>query len=161
MAKMIERDPSGKGRRIGIVVGAFNEIVSRELLDGCETTLRDHGVADADMTVVWVPGAFEIPLVAKKMAESGRFHGVICLGAIIRGQTPHFEYISRETAHGIAEVSRQAGLPVIFGVLTTENTEQALARAEKNGVNRGSESARAALKMVQILERLDREGSRQ
>ena len=120
------------GLRIGIAVARFNEFVTYRLLEGARTALAQHGVEDTDVTVVWVPGSFELPLIARKLSVSGRFDAVICLGAVIRGETDHYEHVARAAASGIARVGAEAGIPVIFGVLTTDTVEQALARADSD-----------------------------
>ena len=119
----------GPGLKIGIVVARFNQFVTSRLLAGARAALAEHGVADKDVTVAWVPGSFEIPLVAKKMAESGRYDALVCLGAVIRGETDHYQYIAGEAAKGVADAGLASGVPVIFGVLTTDTVEQAVARA--------------------------------
>jgi 6,7-dimethyl-8-ribityllumazine synthase len=119
----------GNGLKIGIVVARFNELITSRLLEGCEAALSQHGVADGDVTVSTVPGSFEVPLTAKKMAESGRFDAVVCLGAVIRGDTDHYEHVSGQAAKGIAEAGLASGVPVIFGILTTNTVEQAVSRA--------------------------------
>ncbi|MFP4017225.1 MAG: 6,7-dimethyl-8-ribityllumazine synthase, partial [Halanaerobiales bacterium] len=129
MTNVIEGKLVGQGIKVGIVVGRFNEFISGKLLGGAIDGLKRHGVEEVDITTAWVPGSFEIPLAAKKMAESGNYDGVICLGAVIRGETPHFDYVSAEVSKGVAKVGLDANLPVIFGVLTTDTIEQAIARA--------------------------------
>ena len=123
----------GQGVRVGIVVARFNEFVTSRLLEGAKAALDQHGVRDEDVAVVWVPGSFEIPVTAKKMAESRRYDAVICLGAVIKGETDHYQYIASQVARGIAEVALSSGVPVIFGVLTTDTVEQAVARAGGEG----------------------------
>ena len=139
---------------MGIVCARFNEFITSRLLGGALDGLRRRGVDDDDVAVAWVPGAFEIPLVAKKMAASGRYDAVICLGAVIRGSTSHYEYVCAEVSKGIAAVQLEAGVPVMFGVLTTENIEQAIERAGSKAGNKGSECAEGAIEMVNLLREL-------
>jgi 6,7-dimethyl-8-ribityllumazine synthase len=152
MVTYLEGHLQGKGRRIGIVVARFNSFISEKLLEGAIDTLCRSGVESEDITVARVPGAFEIPLVAQKMAKSGKFDAVICLGAVIRGATPHFEYVAGEVAKGTAQVMLDAGIPVLFGVLTTETIEQAIERAGTKAGNKGADVAIAALEMTNLLE---------
>ncbi len=154
MVKEVQGEYRGEGLKVGIVVGRFNSFISKELLKGAFDALFRHGVREEDVTVVWVPGSFEIPLVAKKMAQSGDYHAVICLGAIIRGATPHFEYVASECAKGVARASLDTGVPVIFGVLTTDTIEQAVERAGTKAGNKGFEAAMAAIEMANLLQRL-------
>jgi 6,7-dimethyl-8-ribityllumazine synthase len=149
--------PEGAGRRIAIAVARFNELVTRKLLDGAIDGLREHGVADPDVDVVWVPGAFELPIVARRLAASGAYDAVICLGAVIRGETPHFEHVAGQAATGIREAAETTGVPVIFGVLTTEDLSQALARAGGDHGNKGFDAAATAVEMAALLGRLSRE----
>jgi len=139
------------GLRMAIVVARFNEFISRKLLEGALDALIRHGTAEEDIEVAWVPGAFEIPLVARRMAQSGRYDAVICLGCVIRGFTPHFDYVAAEASKGIAQVGMQADCPVTFGVLTTENIEQAIERAGTKAGNKGWDAALAAVEMVTLL----------
>jgi 6,7-dimethyl-8-ribityllumazine synthase len=152
MAKYLEGHLQGTGRKIGIVVARFNSFISEKLLEGAIDTLVRSGVNGDDITVARVPGAFEIPLVAQKMAKSGKYDAVIVLGAVIRGATPHFEYVAGEVAKGTAQVMLDAGIPVLFGVLTTETIEQAIERAGTKAGNKGSDVAIAALEMINLLE---------
>ena len=152
--KTLEGRPRGDGRHIGIVVSRFNLTITSRLLAGALEALRAHGVADEHVTVAYVPGAFELPLAAQRMARRGDLQAVICLGAVIRGETPHFEYVSAEAAGGIASVARECGVPVIFGVLTADTMEQALARAGGAAGNKGRDAALAGLEMADLLERL-------
>jgi len=145
---------SGKGLKFGIVVGRYNEFISTRLLDGALDNLKRHDVDDDDVEVAWVPGAFELPLVAQAMAASRRYDALICLGAVIRGGTPHFDYVAAETAKGIAKVSLDSGVPVIFGVLTTDTIEQAVERAGTKAGNKGWEAAMSALEMANLLRTL-------
>ncbi|MCL1980352.1 MAG: 6,7-dimethyl-8-ribityllumazine synthase [Proteobacteria bacterium] len=152
MAHYLEGNLQGAGRKIAIVVARFNSFISEKLLEGAIDSLTRSGVDGNDITVARVPGAFEIPLVAQKMARSGRYDAVICLGAVIRGATPHFDYVAGEVAKGTAQVMLDAGIPVLFGVLTTETIEQAIERAGTKAGNKGSDVAVAALEMVSLLD---------
>jgi 6,7-dimethyl-8-ribityllumazine synthase len=147
--------PVGDRRRVAVVVARFHERVTSNLLDGALDALRTHGVPDDAVDVAWVPGAFEIPLVASRMARTGRYDAVICLGAVVRGETLHFDLVAAEAAHGIAAVSRETGVPAIFEVLATETIAQAEARAGGAQGNRGWDAAIAALEMADLLDRLD------
>ena len=153
--KVLRGDPEGEGRRVAVVVARFNETVTAALLEGCLDGLAHHGVVNEDVLVVWVPGAFEIPLVAERLANSGAHDVVICLGAVIRGQTAHFDLVANEAARGIAEIARTSGVPVIFEVLATEDLVQAQARAGGSHGNRGWDAAAAALEAVSVLRRLE------
>jgi 6,7-dimethyl-8-ribityllumazine synthase len=150
-------EPIGEGRRIAIVVARFHEHVTAKLLEGALTGLRSHGVADDGVDVAWVPGAFEISLVAKRMASTGVYDAVICLGAVVRGETAHFDLIATEAARGAAEVGRETGIPIIFEVLATETLAQAEARAGGVLGNRGWDAAGSALEMADLLDRLPKE----
>ena len=154
MATYIEGALKGEGRKIGIVVARFNSFIAEKLLDGALDILKREGVADADITVARAPGAFEIPLVAQKMARSGKYDAVLCLGAVIRGATPHFDYVAAEMSKGIAHVMLETGRPVLFGVLTTDSIEQAIERAGTKAGNKGADVALAALEMVNLLDGL-------
>jgi len=145
---------NGKGMKFALVVGRFNELISSRLYDGALDCLRRHDVADGDVDSAWVPGAFEMPLVAKRLAASGKYDAVICLGAVIRGGTPHFEYIAAEAAKGIAKVSLDSGVPVVFGVLTTDSIEQAVERAGAKSGNKGWSAASTALEMANLAKTL-------
>jgi 6,7-dimethyl-8-ribityllumazine synthase len=151
MANYIEGHLQGQGSKIGIVVARFNSFISEKLLEGAIDSLVRSGVSDSDIDVARVPGAFEIPLAAQYMGRSGKYDAVICLGAVIRGATPHFEYVSGEVAKGTAQVMLDAGIPVLFGVLTTETIEQAIERSGSKAGNKGSEVAVAALEMINLL----------
>ncbi len=151
MSKIIEGTFEAKNFRFGIIVSRFNSFISDRLLEGTIDTLARHGADSEQMTVVKVPGAFELPLIAKKMADSEKYDALICLGAVIRGGTPHFEYVSSEMTKGIAAVSLQSGLPISFGVLTTDTVEQAIDRAGTKAGNKGVEAAMGALEMVNLL----------
>ena len=137
--------------KVGIVAGRFNEFITSKLVGGAMDGLLRHDVKDEDVDIAWVPGAFEIPLVASKMAKSGKYDAVICLGAVIRGDTTHYDYVCNEVSKGIATVSLESGIPVMFGVLTTENIEQAIARAGSKGGNKGYDCALGAVEMVNLL----------
>lgn len=151
MHKTLEGHLRAEGLRVGVVVARFNEFISSKLLGGTVDAFIRHGGKEEDMEVAWVPGAFEIPLVAKRMAGSGRYDAVICLGCIIRGATPHFDYVAAESSKGIAQVAMQADCPVAFGVLTTETIEQAVERAGTKAGNKGWDAALAAIEMVNLL----------
>ncbi|MBU0481172.1 MAG: 6,7-dimethyl-8-ribityllumazine synthase [Proteobacteria bacterium] len=153
MAKYIDGDLKADGKKFGIVVSRFNSFIAEKLLDGALDTLRRSGAADDDIEVARVPGAYEIPLVAQKMARSGRYDAIICLGAVIRGATPHFDFVANEAAKGIAQVSLESGIPVMFGVLTTDTIEQAIERAGSKAGNKGSDCAIAAVEMINLLSR--------
>ena len=152
--KTLEGQLKADGLKVGIVVGRFNEFITGKLLTGAIDCLVRHGANDADITVAWVPGAFEIPLIAKKMAAAGKYDAIICLGAVIRGATPHFDYVCAEVSKGIATVSLQYDTPVSFGVLTTENIEQAVERAGTKAGNKGVDAAMAAIEMVDLLKNI-------
>lgn len=154
MPKQYEGRLDGSGLRMALVVGRFNSFISERLVDGALDALLRHGVADDNITVARVPGAFEIPLVARKLAESGKFDAVICLGAVIRGSTPHFDYVSAEVSKGIASVGLASGVPVIFGVLTTDSIEQAIERAGTKAGNKGFDAAMSAIEMVNLLKEI-------
>ncbi len=140
--------------KIGIIVARFNSFITSHLLDGAEDGLLRHGVNTNDIDVAYVPGAFEIPLAAKKMADSGKYDAVICLGAVIRGQTPHFDYVCAEASKGIAQTSLQAGIPIMFGVLTTDTIQQAVERAGSKAGNKGFECAEGAIEMINLLHQM-------
>jgi len=143
-----------KGIKVGIVVARFNEFIGSKLLGGAIDGLKRHDVKEEDIDVAWVPGAFEIPLIAAKMAKLGKYDAVICLGAVIRGSTTHYDYVCSEVSKGVAHVSLQSEIPVIFGVLTTENIEQAIERAGSKAGNKGFAAAEAAIEMVNLLKEL-------
>lgn len=151
---VIEGHVSARGRRFGIVVGRFNNLIGSNLLEGALDCLRRHEGDEDAITVVYVPGSFEIPLVAKRLAARGDMDAVICLGAVIRGSTPHFDYVASEVSKGIANVSLELNKPVIFGVLTTESIEQALERAGTKAGNKGWDAAISAMEMVNLLDRV-------
>ncbi len=154
MAKYIEGNLRGDGRKIGIIVARFNSFISEKLLEGALDTLVRSGVADDDIVVARVPGAFEIPLATQRMAKSGKYDAVICIGVVIRGATPHFDFVAGEVAKGSAQVMLETGVPVLFGVLTTESIEQAIERAGTKAGNKGSDVAAAALEMINLIEQL-------
>lgn len=151
---MIEGNLVGTGMKLGIVVSRFNEFITSKLLSGALDALKRHGVNEDDITILWVPGAFEIPLAARKLAESQAFNAVITLGTVIRGATPHFDYVSNEVAKGVSQVALQSGTPVIFGVLTTDTIEQAIERAGTKAGNKGAEAAISAIEMGNLLSKI-------
>ena len=153
--RVFEGHIKGEGIRIGIVVSRFNEFISGKLLSGALDSLTRHGVDPRDVSVAWVPGAMEIPLVAQRMAKSGEYDAVICLGAVIRGGTPHFDFVAGEVAKGVALVQLETGTPVIFGVLTTDTIEQAVERAGTKSGNKGWDAAVSALEMANLLRNID------
>ncbi|HOV33984.1 MAG TPA: 6,7-dimethyl-8-ribityllumazine synthase [Candidatus Hydrogenedens sp.] len=155
MPRIIQGDLVSQNKKFGIVAARFNEFIVQKLVDGALDALNRHGVPDESITVVWVPGSFEIPLITKKMAESKKFDAIITLGCVIRGGTPHFEYIAAETTKGIGQVSLDTKVPVIFGVLTTDSIEQAIERAGTKAGNKGTLAAFSALEMVSLMEQLD------
>jgi len=150
VAKVFEGKLIGDNQRFGVVVARFNEFITNKLLSGCLDTLTRHGVDRENIDIAWVPGAFEMPLVAQKMVEK-QYDAVICLGAVIRGATPHFEYVSAEVTKGIAQVGLNAGVPVIYGVITSDTIEQAIERAGTKSGNKGSDAAITAIEMVNLL----------
>ncbi len=154
MTKTYEGKLNGKGIKVGIVVSRFNEFISSKLIDGALDGLTRHGVDDDDINIVWVPGSYEIPLTAKKMAKSKKYDGIICLGTIIRGDTPHFEYISSEAAKGIAKAGLDSEIPIIFGVLTTDTIEQAIERAGTKAGNKGYDAAESVIEMVNLFKQI-------
>jgi len=151
MANYVEGKLTGEGRKFGIVVSRFNEFISKKLLDGALDCLLRHNTADGDIDVAWVPGSFEIPLAALKMAEGGKYDAVICLGAVIRGDTPHFNFIASEVTKGVAMAGLQTGVPVLYGVLTTDTLEQAIERAGTKSGNKGAQASMAALEMADLF----------
>ncbi|MCC2683373.1 MAG: 6,7-dimethyl-8-ribityllumazine synthase [Paenibacillaceae bacterium] len=154
MVKTYEGHLVSQGLKYGIVVARFNEFISGKLLNGALDALRRHGAQDNEVEVAWVPGAFEIPLIAQKMAESGKYDAVITLGAVIRGSTPHFDYVCNEAAKGVAAISIKTGVPTIFGVLTTDSIEQAIERAGTKAGNKGWEAAVSAVEMANLSKML-------
>ena len=155
MSVELQGGMNGEGLRIGIVVATFNEFITSKLLDGAQAALARHGVRDDDVSVASVPGSFELPLVAKRLAESGQHDAVICLGAVIRGETDHYEHVAGEAAKGIANVGLSSGVPVIFGVLTTDTLEQAINRAGGKQGNNGYGAGLAAIEMANLMRALD------
>lgn len=153
--KTFEGHLIGSGLKIAIVVTRFNEFITSKLLGGSEDALRRHGVEEENVTVAWVPGAFELPLIAKKLAESGKYDAVITLGTVIRGATTHYDYVCNETAKGVSKVALETGVPVVFGLLTTESIEQAIERAGTKAGNKGYEAAVTAIEMSNLLKALD------
>ena len=152
--KVIEGVYSGEGLKIGIIASRFNEFITSKLVSGAEDCLKRHGVADDDMSVAWVPGAFEIPVIAKRMASSGKYDAVICVGAVIRGATSHYDYVCSEVSKGITAVSLETGIPVLFGILTTDTIEQAIERAGTKAGNKGTDCAMSALEMVNLIKNI-------
>lgn len=153
--KVIEGNVIGNNDiKIGIVASRFNEFIVSKLLDGAIDGLVRHGVDEKNITAAWVPGAFEIPTIASKMASSGKYDAVICLGAVIRGQTSHYDYVCNEVSKGIAQVSLSTGIPVLFGIVTTENIEQAISRAGTKSGNKGYDCALSAIEMVNLIKNL-------
>ena len=155
MTTELQGDLDGEGLRVAVVVARFNEFITSRLLEGAKAALQRHGVRDEDVTVASVPGSFEITLVARKLAGSGRYHAVVCLGAVIRGETDHYEHVAGEAAKGIAAVSQSTGVPVIFGVLTTDTVEQAINRAGGKQGNNGYSAGVAAIEMASLMRKLD------
>ncbi len=154
MPKTIEGKLVGRSLKIAVAVSRFNELISSKLLSGAIDALVRHEVNDSDITVAWVPGAFELPLAAGKLARTGEFDAVICLGAVIRGATPHFEYIASETTKGIAQAGLESGVPVTFGVITADTIEQAIERAGTKGGNKGADAAASAIEMANLFKQL-------
>lgn len=159
MSNLYEGSLLGKGLKFGMVVSRFNEFITKKLLEGAQDALVRHGVEDSDIDIAWVPGSFEIPLIAKKLAETKKYDAIICLGTVIRGATPHFEYIAAEVSKGIARISQDSGLPVSFGVITAETLEQAIERAGAKEGNKGFAAAVDAIEMANLLRNLGK-GSR-
>jgi 6,7-dimethyl-8-ribityllumazine synthase len=156
MPRYLQANPSGEGLRVGVIVARFNQAVTDRLLAGALEALGRHGVADDAIDVVGVPGAFELPLSAQRLAITGRYDALVCLGAVVRGETPHFDFVAAEATRGVAEVARHHDLPVAFGVLTADSMDQALARAGGDRGNKGYEAAVTALEMVQVLRTVQR-----
>ena len=155
MGKSFEGMLLGQGLKFGLVVSRFKEFIAGKLLEGAQDGLHRHGVADDDVDIAWVPGSFEIPLVALKMAQKKKYDAVICLGAVIRGATPHFDYVSAEVSKGIAVASLESGVPVIFGIVTTDTIEQAIERAGAKSGNKGWNAAVNAVEMANLIEIVD------
>ncbi|MDD4876683.1 MAG: 6,7-dimethyl-8-ribityllumazine synthase [Dehalococcoidales bacterium] len=154
MNKYFEGMLSGEGLKFGLAVSRFNEFITKKLLDGAQDALLRHGVKQEDIEVAWVPGSFEIPLIAQKLAQTKRYDAVICLGAVVRGGTPHFDYIAAELSKGIAKVSLDTGLPVIFGVITADTLEQAIERAGTKMGNKGFDAAVTAIEMANLVKNI-------
>lgn len=154
MVKTIEGKLIVENEKFAIIVSRFNEFISSKLLSGALDELKRHGAKEENITVIWAPGAFEIPVLSKKLAKSGAYNAIIALGAVIRGATPHFDYVSAEVSKGIAAVSLETEVPVIFGVLTTENIEQAIERAGTKAGNKGSDAAKSAIEMANLVKSL-------
>ncbi|MCH6264021.1 MULTISPECIES: 6,7-dimethyl-8-ribityllumazine synthase [Neobacillus] len=150
MGHIFEGNLVGTGLKVGIVVGRFNEFITSKLLSGAQDALKRHGVNESDVDVAWVPGAFEIPLIAKKMADSKKYDAVITLGTVIRGSTPHFDFVCNEVAKGVSRITLDTGIPVIFGVLTTDSIEQAIERAGTKAGNKGWDAASGAIEMANL-----------
>jgi len=151
MSKHFEGKLLGEGLRFGLVVSRFNEFISKKLLEGAQDALLRHGVKEDDIDIAWTPGSFEIPLIAKKLAQAKRYDAIICLAAVIRGGTPHFQYIAAEVTKGIAKVGLESGLPVIYGVITADTLEQAIERAGTKAGNKGFDAAMGAIEMVNLI----------
>ncbi|MCB0821225.1 MAG: 6,7-dimethyl-8-ribityllumazine synthase [Bacteroidales bacterium] len=152
--KVIEGKLNAKGLKFGIVIGRFNEFIGSKLLGGALDALNRHDADDKDIEMVWAPGSYEIPLLAKKMAKSGKYDAVICLGAVIRGATPHFDYVANEVAKGVAQAGLETEVPIIFGVLTTDSIEQAIERAGTKSGNKGFDAAMAAIEMGNLMKQI-------
>ena len=152
--KKFEGKFNGKGIKIGIVAGRFNEFITSKLVGGAVDVLKRNDVNDEDIDIAWVPGAFEIPLITKKMAESKKYDAIITLGAVIKGSTPHFDYVCAEVSKGVAQILLQTGLPIMFGVLTTNNIEEAIERAGTKAGNKGSDVAFGALEMIDLIKNI-------
>ncbi len=154
MANIIEGNIIAEGLRFAIVASRFNEFITSKLLEGALDMLRRHGASEEQVDVVWVPGAFEIPLVAKKLAACGKYDAVVCVGAVIRGATSHYDYVCNEASKGVAQAALSTGVPVIFAVVTTENIEQAVERAGTKAGNKGADGALAAMEMANLLKKI-------
>lgn len=154
--RVLEGKVVAQGMKVGIVASRFNEFIVNKLVSGAQDALVRHGVEDDDIDLAWVPGAFEIPVIAKKMAASGRYDAVICLGAVIRGATSHYDYVCNEVSKGVATVSLQTGVPTLFGVLTTENIEQAVERSGTKAGNKGYDTACSAIEMVNLMRNMEK-----
>ncbi len=154
MVKTMEGNLISKGKKFGIIASRFNDFITKELVSGCLDTLTRHGANNEDLSITWVPGAFEVPLLAQRLAKSKSYDALICLGTVIRGSTPHFEYIASEVAKGIAKVSLDTGLPVIFGIITADTIEQAVERAGTKEGNKGRDAALSAIEMANLLDKI-------
>ena len=152
MVKVIQGQLIAKGKKFGIVASRFNDFITSRLLDGCSDTLLRHGAKESDIEVAWVPGAFEISLLAHRMAKSKKYDAIICLGTVIRGSTPHFDYIASEAAKGISHVSFSTGVPAIFGIITADSLDQAIERAGTKEGNKGRDAALSAIEMANLME---------
>jgi 6,7-dimethyl-8-ribityllumazine synthase len=155
MSKVYEGSISGAGKTFAIVISRFNEFISLRLLEGAMDCFRRHGTADKDISIAWVPGAFDVPAVAKRMGDSGRFDAVVCLGAVIRGATPHFDYVASEVAKGVSQVSMATGVPTVFGIVTADNLEQAIERAGSKAGNRGWDAAQSAMELASLYAEIE------
>jgi 6,7-dimethyl-8-ribityllumazine synthase len=160
MIRTLEGRLNAEGAAFGIVIGRYNSLVTTQLLEGALDCLRRHGARDEDITIAWCPGSFEIPQVALQLAQSGSFEAVICLGCVIRGETPHFDYIAAEVTKGVAQVAMHTGVPTAFGILTTENLAQALERAGAKAGNKGWDAAQSAIELVQLGRELSGKGKK-
>ncbi len=154
MAKETKGQLRAEGRRFALVVGRFNELISTRLLEGALDCLRRHGAGEEGLDIFWVPGAFELPFLAKRLAPSGRYDAIICLGAVVRGETPHFDFVAKEVSRGIAQVGMESGIPVSFGVITSDSLEQALDRAGAKAGNKGWDAALSAIEMIDLVSKL-------
>ena len=159
MAHEYQGELLGAGKKFGVVVSRFNDFITSRLLGGAQDCFKRHGVSEDDVDVIWVPGSFEIPVTALKVAQSGRYDAVVCLGAVIRGQTPHFDYVAAEVAKGVAHVSIATGVPTLFGVVTTDTIEQAVERAGTKAGNKGADAAVSAIEMANLLGKLSGAGA--
>ena len=160
MSNLYEGTFLGKGLKFGVVASRFNEFITKKLVEGTQDALLRHGVDDGDIDIAWVPGSFEIPLIAKKLADSKKYDAIICLGTVIRGSTPHFEYIASEVSKGIARISQDSGLPVSFGVITADTLEQAIERAGTKEGNKGFDAAVDAIEMANLIKSLGKDSRR-
>lgn len=151
MVKVVEGNLIAKGKKFAMVASRFNDFITKGLISGCTDTLVRHGADEKDLVVIWVPGAFEIPIAAQRLAQAKSYDAVICLGTVIRGATPHFDYIASEVAKGVAKVSQDAGLPVIFGIITADTIEQAVERAGTKDGNKGRDAATSAIEMANLF----------
>ena len=154
MTKVVEGKLIAKGKKFGIIASRFNDFITKELIAGCIDTLVRHGAQEQDLLLIWVPGAFEIPVAAQRLAKAKAYDAIICLGTVIRGSTPHFDYIAAEVAKGVASVAKDSGLPVIFGVITADTIEQAIERAGTKDGNKGRDAALSAIEMADVLAQL-------
>ena len=156
MPQVIEGNFQASGKKVALVAGRFNAFITRNLVEGAVDTLVRHGIEDSAITLVWAPGAFEIPLVVRRVAATGAYDAIIALGCVIRGGTPHFDYVAGEAAKGIGQLALQCNVPILFGILTTDSIEQAIERAGTKAGNKGADAAMAALEMMSLMEQLDR-----